>query len=151
MQARRGPPAAAIHSSWSLHSNFSQQRSLAFQWRPLGLSIFIYFVSTNTLFAQTRTHSPSTPYFQAMWASSFNSPSHPPLSLEMPLWATEWLMRILTCYLRSRPATRFVWRKLARSCVGTCSDACLPKLNLEFDGSCGSAESKSRSSQWSRI
>ena len=128
-----------------LHSNFSQRRNLTFQWQPLSLNALIYFVIANTLFAKTRTHSPSRPYFQAMWASNFNSPHTLPLSVEMPLWATDWLMRILTGYLRSHPATCFAWRKLASSCVGT-SRWIHVSLNwtLVLDGSCGSTESSSR-------
>jgi len=78
-----------------------------------------------------------------MWASNFNSHTLP-LSLEMPLWATEWLVRILNGYLWSRPATRIAWRKPARSCVGT-SRRTHVSLNstLELDWSCGSTISLS--------
>jgi len=114
------------------HSNFSRRCSLAFQWRrrPLGLSVLIYFVRANTLFSETRTHSPSSPYFQAMWASNFNSPSHPAAVTRNAFvghWVADedWLSPITSSYT--------LWRKLARSCVET-SRRTHVSLNWTLDG-----------------
>jgi len=112
---------------WSLDHNLIS-RSLAFQWWPLGLSMLIYFIRANTLFSETRTHSPSPPYFQMMWASNFNSPSHP-AAVTRNAFVGHWvayedcLSPIMSSYMLCMTKTGKV------VCWDIQTETCLAKLN----------------------
>jgi len=114
-----------------LHSNFSLWCRLTFQWQPLGLSVLLYFVSANTLFSEIRTHSPSPPHFQVMWASTnFNSPSHLAAVTRNAFvghWVADkdfdWLAPIMSSYMLCMTKTgKVVYWDIQM-------DTCLAKLN----------------------
>ena len=127
---------------------FSQRHSLAFQYRlqrrPFCLCVLIYFVSTNTLFSETRTHSPSHPYFQAMWASNFNPPLLRPAAVTRNAFVGHWVAGEGFDWLSPiTPSYTLCAMKSGRVvCWDVQMDTCLIELDpLELDGSCGVAVS----------